>query len=72
MLGSSDQQVVSTVAWNHDTGGVEGLGVHQSINRIEAEFAELRRCDVARGQHGFIQILPSAGDVVVVGQHISG
>src|ERR1700676_2017697 len=72
MLGSRDQQVVSTIARDRDVRGVERLGVDQAIHRIKSEFAKLRGSHVAGGQDRFIQILAGAGDVVVVGQHIGG
>ena len=70
MLRSHDQQIVSAVARNRDVRGVERLGVDQAVDGVEAEFAKLGGVDVAGGQDGFSQILPGAGDVVVVGQNI--
>ena len=65
-----DIQNVMSGAANGHSANIKRLGIHLAIRRIKANLAEGGGGDIRRRQDGFLGILPFAGVVIVIGQHL--
>ena len=69
MFGGNVQHITQLTADSH-VGKIKRLGVHLSIDRVEANLAELSGVHVGLCQDRLLRIEPVPRHVVVIGGHI--
>ena len=67
MLSGHVDYVVGSLTGNDNVWNIQRLRVDVTIDGIGKELSELGGVDVSGGEHDFVQVLPSAAVVVVIG-----
>ena len=66
MLGGDENEIVRALARNRDSGNNKGLAIDLAVHWINEPQAEVGAVDVGKSEDGFVRVLASASEVVMV------